>query len=145
MVFRNAVAFAAFLIAGEATVRAVAYSRCMSYLDSLLSSLDGRLDELAAEIDRLEAARTALDSPELGAVSRRNGKTHSRALAPGGPAEAGRAVRERTPRRSCCGPRTHAAGQRRPPVPASGGAGPSSVGRCDVRILSRSCLRTRRA
>ena len=46
------------------SLRAVAYSRCMSYLDSLLSSIDGRLDELAAEIDRLEAARTALDSSE---------------------------------------------------------------------------------
>ena len=85
MVFRNAVAFAAFLMAGAATVRAVAYSRCMSYLDSLLSSLDGRLDELAAEIARLEAARTALDSSELGAVSRRNGKTHSRPRGVGPP------------------------------------------------------------
>ncbi len=101
----------------------------MSFLDSLLSSIDKRLDGLAAEIDQLEAARTALDSSEAGAVSSGDGATGSRSRRgrppkpvkpdePSGEERAARvdAARERTPR---------ASRRRRS---ASGGAGRSPVG-----------------
>jgi hypothetical protein len=98
----------------------------MSFLDSLLSSIDKRLDGLAAEIDQLEAARAALESSEAGAASSGNGATRSRSrrVRPPKPVESSGeeraggvdAARERAPQ---------ASRRRRA---ASGGAGRSPVG-----------------
>ena len=98
----------------------------MSYLDSLLSSIDRRLDELAAEIDRLEAARTALDSFEVGAVSSRNGTTQSRSRRVGPPKPVEPSGEERAVRVAASRELTPQASRgRRSP---SGGAGRSPIG-----------------
>ena len=104
----------------------------MSYLDSLLSSIDRRLDELAAEIDRLETARTALDSPEVGAVSGRKTPTRSRSRSRSRRVDPPKPVErsEKEPPVEVAAPRAlrpRASGGRRSRS-ASGGAGPSSVG-----------------
>jgi hypothetical protein len=100
----------------------------MSYLDSLLSSIDRRLGELAAEIDRLETARTALDSAEVGAVSGRNATTRSRSRRVGPPKPVERSGKE--PRVGVAAARalTPRASKGRRSRSASGGAGPSPVG-----------------
>jgi hypothetical protein len=95
----------------------------MPYLDSLLSSIERRLDELAAEIDRLEEARTALDSAEVGAASSPNGTTHPRSRRVGRPKPVEPSGKERPVRATGLAPQA-SRGRRS----ASGGAGRSSAG-----------------
>jgi predicted Rossmann fold nucleotide-binding protein DprA/Smf involved in DNA uptake len=47
----------------------------MTYLVSLVATIDQRLDEIAEEIAQLESARTSLERAQLNGASHRNGTT----------------------------------------------------------------------